>query len=339
MSNPGVVLLSETKIGNSGFRIEDNIGESIHIHCGNIRMDFTINEFIKFADTLIDIAERMIGVREFRFCNYDAIFLSQVDNYLLNLERIEFVERNVAELTTDVEVDGKLALVNIKDSRVSLAIDGKTDILEKRKQTNYFGENNLERMKGIYKSIRDKGYNPECRGSYIVVCDNGNYIIDGCHRASSVYKIKGNVPVLVSNWITRNNICTYEKDICIIETEKMKQERCKKNMCMVVEYLIERDLKHKKILFKGAGRHTVELLKYMCNDSFDIVGIIADEIKDESLLDYRRVDNSEIETLDADVIIISSYRYRLEMKRDLQPYASRFIIYDFYEKGVNYEFF
>ena len=55
MSNPGVInLFSFFK--RSGiikrFQIEDNIGESIHIHVNNFRIDLTIKEFYRLVDSL-----------------------------------------------------------------------------------------------------------------------------------------------------------------------------------------------------------------------------------------------------------------------------------------------
>jgi len=37
-------------------KIEDNIGESIHIHYRNVRIDLTISEFVKLADELESIS-------------------------------------------------------------------------------------------------------------------------------------------------------------------------------------------------------------------------------------------------------------------------------------------
>jgi Cu2+-containing amine oxidase len=33
-------------------KIEDNIGESIHIHIGNYRLEMSVQEFLDFADRL-----------------------------------------------------------------------------------------------------------------------------------------------------------------------------------------------------------------------------------------------------------------------------------------------
>ena len=51
--NAGVVTLATDHLNgtimNNRLDIEDNIGEGIHIHYKNFRMDFTIKDFIKFA--------------------------------------------------------------------------------------------------------------------------------------------------------------------------------------------------------------------------------------------------------------------------------------------------
>ena len=49
MSNPGVIELFNFayryRSGNHSFRIEDNIGEAIHLHLDNIRLDLSVKEF------------------------------------------------------------------------------------------------------------------------------------------------------------------------------------------------------------------------------------------------------------------------------------------------------
>lgn len=51
MSNPGVLsLASLAPVGaDYRFEIEDNIGEAIHIHYKDIRLDLTVDEFYKIA--------------------------------------------------------------------------------------------------------------------------------------------------------------------------------------------------------------------------------------------------------------------------------------------------
>ena len=51
--NAGVITLASDNLNgtimNNRLDIEDNIGEGIHIHYKNFRMDFTIKDFLKFA--------------------------------------------------------------------------------------------------------------------------------------------------------------------------------------------------------------------------------------------------------------------------------------------------
>ena len=49
MSNPAVIELIKTNLRNNDLSIEDNLGESIHLHLGYLRMDFTIKEYKDFC--------------------------------------------------------------------------------------------------------------------------------------------------------------------------------------------------------------------------------------------------------------------------------------------------
>lgn len=46
-------------ISGSKLVVEDNIGESIHIHLRNTRLEFTINEFLQFADAVEQASEKL----------------------------------------------------------------------------------------------------------------------------------------------------------------------------------------------------------------------------------------------------------------------------------------
>jgi len=53
-TNTGVVFLSRKILTDTGMNnrldIEDNIGEGIHIHYKNFRLDYTIEEFLGYAE-------------------------------------------------------------------------------------------------------------------------------------------------------------------------------------------------------------------------------------------------------------------------------------------------
>ena len=41
------------------FQIDDNIGESVHIHYRNVRLEFSIDDYIAFANELEKATERL----------------------------------------------------------------------------------------------------------------------------------------------------------------------------------------------------------------------------------------------------------------------------------------
>jgi len=52
-TNPGVIVLTKTQLRNTQLHhrldIEDNIGEEMHIHYKNFRMDYTVRDFLELA--------------------------------------------------------------------------------------------------------------------------------------------------------------------------------------------------------------------------------------------------------------------------------------------------
>ena len=69
MSNPAVINLAETETDIGFFRIEDNIGESIHLHLGDFRYDLTIKEFLSLSDDLKNVIDGFIHqIIQWSFC-------------------------------------------------------------------------------------------------------------------------------------------------------------------------------------------------------------------------------------------------------------------------------
>ena len=57
--NTGVILLATRSKGNYRLDIEDNIGEGIHLHYNNFRLDYNIKEFLNFADACQEALEEL----------------------------------------------------------------------------------------------------------------------------------------------------------------------------------------------------------------------------------------------------------------------------------------
>lgn len=343
MSNPGVVLLAESIIDGQVFKIEDNIGEAIHIHWGNSRIDLTIKEFVRLVNICKDIVEKMVDVNGFSFDLYDAIFLSQRCSELIKLEKIEFADVNISDMLMDQhDEEGLRTYVPLNEGRVSKAINGDVSELCNWKQNNYYGFDNITRLEDIQKIIRTNGYEPQIYGSYIVLDGITNVVIDGCHRTSVIYDEQGNVAVGVAKWFYKNEdrdaqtiIKDYIYDYNIQFEKRINTINLKKKL---VKCLLEHELVGKRVLLKGAGVHSVELLKIIDRNILNIVGIQDNRLMQKTWNDIPVMAKEEISKEKVDVILISSYYYREEMTEEMRYYQN-IDIYDIYENGINNEFF
>ena len=59
-TNSGVIVLSSRKInGTDRLDIEDNIGEGIHIHYKNFRLDYSVKDMISIASACKEAIEQL----------------------------------------------------------------------------------------------------------------------------------------------------------------------------------------------------------------------------------------------------------------------------------------
>ena len=69
MSNPAVTNIGRAKLykkfGRTSFWMDDNIGESIHIHIEDIRIDLTNSEFDRLFSDICSAVNEMIDIKGF----------------------------------------------------------------------------------------------------------------------------------------------------------------------------------------------------------------------------------------------------------------------------------
>ena len=76
MSNPAVIMLTNTSTKSGGrFKVEDNIGESMHIHYDNFRIDLTIKEFLKFTEVIEESLVNLLNNKRFNINNFDPLII------------------------------------------------------------------------------------------------------------------------------------------------------------------------------------------------------------------------------------------------------------------------
>lgn len=326
MSNPGVRIIIDKTIAGKSFRIEDNIGEAIHIHWGEIRIDLTITEFYKLAEEMLSLADKMLNPLGLDVYALDPIYFNEHGYDLCMLEQVRIDEVALEELLTEFyHDDGSVYLDSIRFSRISKAFEGDKRELLDRKQYNLAGQSNEERMWDIYNSIKKHGY--PYKGKYIILHNEGYYIRDGCHRASCLYQLYGNITVPVMRLYLRDR--SYDGAICQVSEQKKKWSMIERDIALqFVSVLIPSMLKGKKVVLRGAGDTTLELLK-LWEGKVDIKAIIAKENRGIGS-GYEFIGIEEAIKRKYDSIVIASRLYRNEMMAELEAYKEQIEIIDIY---------
>ena len=230
MINPAVIsLASLQKFKNLDFpyrfEIEDNIGEAVHIHFKDIRLDFTVQEFERLAEDCEEILEELVNSPDFKVHDFDPMLLTTISKDLLRIERIEKREVFLEDILVDTfDDDGNKIFAPIFQSRVFKAMCGADKENEEHFQTNYTsplatGEiSNNDRINYNLEQIKKFGYP---HGNELIGIDHHNRIWDGQHRACSLYYLYGNIKVPVRTIYFRDNFEVYDNS----ESDWLKMEQ------------------------------------------------------------------------------------------------------------------
>lgn len=195
MSNPAVVKLDRDYVNKSMVWLDDNFGESIHIHIDDIRVDLTVEEFRILNEDLGYILNDLIQIDNFDITKIDPVYLSLwlwpklskiskvcIDNVNLDNVLVRSMDgRRIEELKNSVEVKALRKTSNENDS-----FDRKS---------NHVGQTDTQRLQGILDSIKKNGY--PYNDNYIIMFGDDNLIRDGQHRASCLYYLFGAIDIPV----------------------------------------------------------------------------------------------------------------------------------------------
>lgn len=206
MSNPGVITLANLNSRNRSFKrfqIEDNIGESIHLHIDNIRLDLSVNEFLDFSamirKTLTDLD--LFDGHDINI--FDAHFLYECANLLCRFSKISIEDIALSDLKFIVmkNVHNDLiqySTVSVDKTPAFRYLNGDTQAFVTYNQFNYFGLNNKDRLLDLLSSLKSNGY--PYQGKYLILFNGQNIVRDGQHRAAvlaHLYGIKLRIKVMM----------------------------------------------------------------------------------------------------------------------------------------------
>lgn len=187
MSNPGVILLASTQCGQHQFRIEDNIGEAIHFHFDDIRLDLTVREYLRFCEEIRHIINELIDVSGFDVASLDPVFLHQIAGMLPDLEKVRMDEIELRNLL--VESCNRKVIRPLAQSRGVKALQGDNAENDAFYQINLIGQSNRDRIQLVYKILSRQQYGEN--GQFVVLFNSQNIIRDGQHRAACMYYAAG----------------------------------------------------------------------------------------------------------------------------------------------------
>lgn len=221
MSNPGVITLANASSKKGRFRrfvVEDNIGESIHLHIDNMRVDFTIEEFLEFSEMTRRSLTELNFIGGQSIDNFDEHFLMECSAYLPKLQSIELEEIKLSRLKCVIHSSYRkdlnlIKLANIREIPAYKFLQGKSKDFLNYKQYNYFGMNNEKRLLNLIKSIKENGY--PYLDKYILVFNGEEIIRDGQHRAAvlaHLYGLDHKVKVMRFNFSDNSHKINIKKD-------------------------------------------------------------------------------------------------------------------------------
>ena len=205
MSNPAVITLASLTGRNNTFKrfqVEDNIGESIHLHIDNIRMDFSVNEFLGFSDKVRKSLAELNLFYGYDINDFDSRFLHECGNLLYGLSKISIEDVSLSDLRfivrkkvyKDIET---YRVVSVDKTPAFCYLNGDRQDFVTYNQFNYFGVNNKDRLLNLLRSIKDNNYPHEKQ--YVILFNGQNIVRDGQHRAAilaHLYGIEAHIKVM-----------------------------------------------------------------------------------------------------------------------------------------------
>lgn len=197
MSNPAVITLdnASSKKGKlKRFVLEDNIGESIHLHIENMRIDFTIKEFLEFSKMIRESLIELDFLGGYSINDFDEHFLKECTDFLPDLKKIAIEKIELSKLKCIVHSNCRsdlnlTKLAPISDIPAYKYLKGDKQEFINYRQHNYFNMNNEKRLLQTLWSIEKNDYPYEDK--YIVLFNGQDIIRDGQHRAAILAHLYG----------------------------------------------------------------------------------------------------------------------------------------------------
>ncbi len=197
MSNPSVITLFSKR--NAGVNlnridIEDNIGESIHVHLNQLRLDFSIDDYLEFSSQVLPLFVQYLRKKNIPNFFVDPYFLSQIFDLIPSLYNVTFKTITLSSLLAILHssiplLKGASFSTKISHSSAFKFLSNTSNQFTNYEQANEYHSSNSFRLQQLLQSIKERGYD-ENKG-LITLFGDQLYIRDGLHRACVLYHLYG----------------------------------------------------------------------------------------------------------------------------------------------------
>ncbi len=192
MSNPAVTTLCKTNVSGLPLWMDDNIGESIHLHIGDVRVDLTDKEFTQMYSDICDAINGLIDVEGFDCHKINPVFMEDMLwKNILHLKEVKIEKVELKKLLCPFY--GKY--VELPNSRAVRALNGDTKDNDDNRRSHHIGQTSSERLLSLFESVKKNGY--PYNNEYIILYGDDFVIQDGQHRAACLWNQLGDVSVPV----------------------------------------------------------------------------------------------------------------------------------------------
>jgi hypothetical protein len=178
MSNPSVITLGTTNDGR--FRVEDNIGEAIHIHWDSIRVDLTCSQFEQLDGPLDEIYSSLSEGTFFKDFDwyFQYLFADQLNSVT------DYEQRNVSlsELRVRNSVNSKI--YPIQQSEVFNMLEQNEEHSDHNLMVPPTSDSELQRITQLKERYLNYSGYKVFEPIVVTPYKSGYLILDGQHRAS-----------------------------------------------------------------------------------------------------------------------------------------------------------
>lgn len=200
MSNPSVCFLSFAIIDGVNFRIEDNLGEAIHIHIGKLRIALSIEDYFLFAESVMRATKELFQIRGIELENLDMESLK--GEWLPCYDKIKAVKVENVELESLYMKESYIKnraikrIIPLRESGYVKVLGGDRSDIEYYEEPGKLQPSRKQKLDFIRQLIVEKGYPWD---ENLILVNQEGYIYDGIKRASCLYALYGGnkkIPVL-----------------------------------------------------------------------------------------------------------------------------------------------